>query len=61
MLQGVGLVNAGIFYMGLLAEPGASWNLGFKSTLDYPELKRLALRMEKWYEDFCYPQMIRFE
>ena len=48
VLQGVGVVNAGIFYMGLLANPAASWSMGFKSTFDYPELRSLALRMEKW-------------
>ena len=27
---GVGVLNAGVFYMGLLADPHASWQMGFK-------------------------------
>ena len=29
----VGVLNAGTFYMGLLADPYNSWQLGFKKTL----------------------------
>ena len=33
---GAGILNAGTFYMGLLADPEASWSQGFKSQLDQP-------------------------
>lgn len=28
--MGVGVLNAGVFYMGLLADPEQSWEQGFK-------------------------------
>lgn len=45
---GYGMLNAGAFYMGLLADPHTSWRLGFKSTLDQPELTALACEMADW-------------
>ena len=48
--RGAGVINAGCFYMGLLAAPRTSFELGFKATLDVPELRALALRMEAWWE-----------
>jgi D-threo-aldose 1-dehydrogenase len=32
----MGVINAGAFYMGLLADPLNSWSLGFKKDLDQP-------------------------
>jgi len=46
----IGILNAGCFYMGLLAEPQTSWSEGFKVTFDKPELMDVALRMESWWE-----------
>jgi hypothetical protein len=38
----VGIINAGSFYMGLLADPYQSFEMGFKKTLVVPELISLA-------------------
>jgi aryl-alcohol dehydrogenase-like predicted oxidoreductase len=47
---GAGVINAGCFYMGLLAAPQTSFEEGFKASLDVPQLRALALRMEAWWE-----------
>lgn len=44
----VGVLNAGAYYMGLLAAPSTSWGMGFKATLQQPELAGLAVEMEQW-------------
>ena len=51
----VGILNAGAFYMGLLAEPHTSWSQGFKASLDQPELVGLAQRMSTWSENKGIP------
>lgn len=47
----IGVMNAGAFYMGLLADPQA-WQEGFRSQVgaDYPKLGDLATRMKAWCE-----------
>ena len=49
--QDVGIVNAGIFYMGLLGglRPEVSYSMGFKKDIQKPELVRLATDIY----DFC--------
>ncbi|KAL1522135.1 hypothetical protein AB1Y20_021776 [Prymnesium parvum] len=47
---GIGVLNAGVFYMGLLADPRNSWNVGFKAGLEHPELRTLAKEMGEWAE-----------
>jgi D-threo-aldose 1-dehydrogenase len=46
---GAGVINAGCFYMGLLAAPATSFTEGFKKTLQLPQLVDLARRMEAWW------------
>jgi D-threo-aldose 1-dehydrogenase len=51
----VGVLNAGAFYMGLLADPRGSWSQGFKKTLRQPELVSLAREMGEWSEAHGVP------
>ena len=51
----VGIINAGCYYMGMLAAPSTSFQQGFKATLDVPQLLDLALRMERWWEKHGLP------
>jgi D-threo-aldose 1-dehydrogenase len=48
--KSVGILNAGAFYMGLLADPASSWTHGFKKHLNQPELVNLAREMAVWSE-----------
>ena len=43
---GAGILNAGVFYMGLLADPEESWSQGFKSQLSKPGELELHLIFE---------------
>ena len=46
--NGVGVLNAGIFYMGLLADSRSGWKGGFLSTLEQPRLVELVRDMDRW-------------
>jgi len=47
---GVGVMNAGVFCMGLLGgiDPQKSYSMGFKKDLEVPQLIDLATRMHEW-------------
>ena len=47
----MGILNAGVFYMGLLADPINSWKMGFKKNLDRRQLCEIACDMGKWCEE----------
>ena len=51
----VGVLNAGALYMGLLADPHHSWQMGFKATLKRPALVSLALEMGAWCDSRGLP------
>jgi D-threo-aldose 1-dehydrogenase len=53
--RGVGILNAGALYMGLLASPASSWSMGFKKSLDKPRLVSLAREMGEWAEARSVP------
>jgi len=48
----IGVLNAGVYYMGLLADPANGWSLGFKKDLlsQYPKLVDLTRRIQSWCE-----------
>lgn len=42
----IGVINAGAFYMGLLADPKNSWSQGFKKTLEQPGKRRASFSQQ---------------
>ena len=49
--QDLGILNAGAIYKGLLADPYHSFDQGFKSTLEQPELIALCQRISDWCDN----------
>ena len=49
--SGIGLMNAGVFYMGLLADTKRGWQGGFLQTLHQPKLVSIAESMELWLQE----------
>lgn len=49
--KGIGIMNAGCFYMGLLANAETGWSHGFLNTLDQPKLVALAQEIQEWCEN----------
>lgn len=48
----IGVLNAGIYYMGLLADPENAWSTGFRKDflIKYPKIVDLARRIQIWCE-----------
>eukprot|EP00949_MAST-11_sp_MAST-11-sp1_P004990 g4990.t1 len=49
--SGIGLMNAGVSYMGLLADTKRGWQGGFLQTLHQPKLVSIAESMELWLQE----------